>query len=359
MMGEIPITLEFSRVGLAERSLVGGKVASLGELLRHGCRVPPGFAVTSLGYRRFLEANGLEDRLRQALASVVPHDLESIERASQQITGMFLESRIPPEVQGAIERGYEDLGIRTGQSDPPVAVRSSALAEDSEQASFAGQQETYLWVRGTEQVLDSVRRCWASAFTPRALSYRLTQGVSLDDGVAVGVQQMVHPRAAGVLFTLSPRTGDRSLIVVEGSWGPGVAVVSGEVTPDEFTINKVTLEIVHRKISPKTVQFAPSGHEGLLVKVPVPEDLQTKPCLSDAEAVELARLARHLEQVYGFPLDIEWAVAENEEFPHNLYLLQSRPETVWSRRPRSSIAANFKDPLSYVVQTLAGKALSR
>lgn len=334
-------------------------MASLGELIRCGCRVPPGFAVTSHAYRRFLEANGLEGQLGQLLASLTPQDLERVERVSRDIASMFLEARIPADVRGAVERGYEELRATSGQADVPVAVRSSALAEDAEQASFAGQQETYLWVRGADNVLECVRRCWASAFTPRAIAYRLNQGLPVDDGVAVGVQRMVHPRAAGVLFTLSPRTGDRSLIVIEGSWGAGVAVVSGEVTPDEFTVNKVTLEIVRRKISQKAVRFVPSGDQGLLVKAPVPEERQSVPCLSEAEVVELARLGRQLEEAYGYPVDVEWVVAEGEEFPGNVYLVQCRPETVWSRRPRASLAADFKDPLSYVVQTLTGKVLSR
>jgi pyruvate,water dikinase len=349
-----PLTLWFSDVGRDARPLVGGKVASLGELLRAGCRVPNGYAVTSAAYRHFIEATGLDRLIQDTIGGLNADDVAAVDAASQKIQQAFLNCSVPAELADPIRAEYERLADTLGDPAPAVAVRSSAVAEDTEAASFAGQHDTYLWVQGADEVLDAVLRCWASAFTPRAIAYRAHQRIGLEDAaVAVGVQQMVDPRAAGVMFTLSPRSGDPSLVVVEGSWGPGVAVVGGEVTPDEYWVNKVTLEITRKHISCKSHQYKAEGRHGDLRKVEVPEDRQNEPCLTGDEVVELAKVGRQLERHYGHALDIEWAVADSLPFPENIFILQARPETVWSQRRREPVAAGFTDPLSFIVRRLA------
>lgn len=353
--GMTPLTVWFSEVGRETRALVGGKVASLGELLRAGCRVPPGFAVTSAAYQRFVEANGLDLVIRASLAGLSADDLAATEASARRLQKAFVEAPIPSELAEKIRAEYRRLADLAEEPEPAVAVRSSAVAEDSEAASFAGQHETYLWIRGEDEVLDAVRRCWASAFTPRAIAYRAHQRMGPEAGaVAVGVQRMVEARAAGVLFTLSPRSGDPSVIVIEGSWGPGVAVVGGEVTPDEYWVNKVTLEITRKQVARKTHRYAADGRHGQLRKIEVETDLQDQACLSDEELIALADLARRLERHYGHALDIEWAVTESTGCPENIYVLQARPETVWSQRRREPVAKSFTDPLSFIVQRLTG-----
>lgn len=350
-----PLTVWFSEVGREARALVGGKVASLGELLRAGCQVPLGFAVTSGAYQRFVEANGLDVVIQEALTGLDSDDLAATEAAARRLQRAFIEAPIPSELAERIEAEYGRLAQLAGEPEPAVAVRSSAVAEDAEAASFAGQHETYLWIRGADEVLDAVRRCWASAFTPRAIAYRAHQRVSPEAvAVAVGIQQMVEPRAAGVLFTLSPRSGDPSMIVIEGSWGPGVAVVGGEVTPDEYWVNKVTLEVIRKQVARKTHRYVAEGRYGLLRKFEVEAELQEQACLSDEEVVALGDIARRLERHYGHALDIEWAVTDAATCPENIYVLQARPETVWSQRQREPVAKSFTDPLSFIVQRLTG-----
>lgn len=350
-----PLALPFTEVGREDRNRVGGKVASLGELLRAGCQVPPGFALTSTAFARFVEANGLDSLVDRALRGLDGSDLDAIERAAQEIQGAFLAAPIPGELAQAVADHYRRLAEACGQPEPAVAVRSSAVAEDSEAASFAGQHETLLWVTGVEPVLDAVRRCWASAFTPRAIAYRIHQGISPHEaGLAVGVQRMVDPRAAGVMFTLSPRSGDPSVIVIEASWGVGVAVVGGEVTPDEYWVNKVTGEISRRHVATKLHRYVAEGRAGTLRKVEVPPEVQSRSCLTDQEILALAEVGRRLERHYGHALDIEWAVDDSAPVPHNLYVLQARPETVWSQRAREPVVKHYTDPLSFIVQKLAG-----
>jgi phosphoenolpyruvate synthase/pyruvate phosphate dikinase len=289
--------------------LVGGKAVGLGHLVRQGHRVPPGFAVTTAAYREALAAGGRP---------------------------VSVGDRLAAEIADA----YRRLG---GDADPPVAVRSSATAEDTAEASFAGQQDTYLWVRGAEAVVGHVTRCWASLFTPRAVAYRARLGVP-DDEIAMGVvvQVMVPAEAAGVLLTLDPLTGDRSQVTIEAAYGLGVAVVEGEVTPDRFAVDKVTGELRSRSTGDKAVAYRFDPAAGQVARVEVPEGLRARPCLDDAEVAELAALGKRVEQALGVPQDVEWAVGPPPSGPgaaggRELWLLQARPETVWSRRPREAV----------------------
>jgi pyruvate,water dikinase len=214
-------------------------------------------------------------------------------------------------------------------------VRSSAIAEDMPDASFAGVQDTYLWLCGAEAVLDGVRRCWASVDNPEAVAYREERGIARGS-MSVAVQYMVDARVAGVMFTLNPVSGDRSSIAIDASYGLGVSVVGGAVTPDSYLVSKVTREIVRRQIGAKATEVVADPAAATTVERAVPEELRSRPCLSDDELVRLAEIGRRIEAHYSQPQDVEWAIDRRLD---ELAILQSRPETVWSRKPRAAPVA--------------------
>jgi pyruvate,water dikinase len=238
---------------------------------------------------------------------------------------------MPKDIGGAIRSAYEELCRKLGLSDVFVAVRSSATAEDLPDASFAGQQETFLNVKGVRHLLENTVKCWSSLFTPRAIFYRTEKGFAHEKVfISVGVQKMVNSKAAGVIFTINPVTGDPSQIVIEGNYGLGETVVSGAVTPDDFVVDKNTLKIIERRIAKKTVQYLRDLGTGKTVHLDVPVEKQEQPCLNDEEIIKLAELAKRIEQHYGKAQDIEWAIDSDLSFPDNIFIVQSRPETVWS-----------------------------
>ena len=233
--------------------------------------------------------------------------------------------------------GYAALCADDG--DFPVAIRSSATSEDGSEASFAGLQDTYLWICGGDGVLHAVRDCWASLYSSESVSYRLRLKLP-EEGLAMGVvvQRMVNSRCSGVMFTRSPLTGDRSVIAMEGSWGLGSAIVSGEVTPDKYVVNKVTGDIMKRTVSHKTVMHVPDLAAGGVREEPVPAERRDIACLSDEEIAELARVGKTIEGHYRCPQDIEWAFAPDGSGGESLYLLQSRPETIWANKDANPAA---------------------
>jgi pyruvate,water dikinase len=212
-------------------------------------------------------------------------------------------------------------------------VRSSATAEDLPTASFAGQQDTYLWIMGADPVIESVRKCWASLYTPRAISYRVKNEFPHEKVlISVGVQKMVNSRAAGVMFTLNPTDGDISKVVIEGSWGLGETVVSGSVNPDKFVVDKVMGEINERTISTKHIECVFDVEKGETIDADVDTDMQCTCCLEDQEIRMLVKTAKTIEAHYGRAMDIEWAIDKDFSFPDNIFIVQARPETVWSQR---------------------------
>jgi pyruvate,water dikinase len=324
--------LGFEKVTKASLPMVGGKNASLGEMLKAGIRVPPGFAVTTDGYLEFVTEAGIANEIQNVLASVNPDEVASLDRASAEIRGLIGNASMPAKIADAIEANYARLCDDCKVEALPVAVRSSATAEDLPTASFAGQQDTFLWIKGLDQVIRMVHNCWASLFTPRAISYRARMNFPHEKVlISVGVQKMVKARAAGVMFTLNPVNGDPSRVVIEGSWGLGETVVSGAVTPDKFVVDKVVFEINERTISPKTIECVYSGRSGV-IHCDVPASRQNVPCIEDREIIELVKVAKRIEDHYGSPQDIEWAIDKDYPFPENIFILQSRPETVWSQR---------------------------
>lgn len=324
--------LGFDHVNKASVPTVGGKNASLGEMLKAGIRVPPGFAITTDSYLELITVAGIVAEMSAILDKVNPDDVTSLDDASARIQQLILGAPMPPAIAKAIDENYRELCARCSLDDLPVAVRSSATAEDLPNASFAGQQDTYLWVKGLEQVVKMAQKCWASLFTPRAICYRVKMNFPHDKVlISVGVQKMVNSRTSGVMFTLNPLNGDPSRVVVEGSWGFGEAVVSGSVTPDKFVVDKVCYEVNERVISAKTVECIYEPGDGV-VHTEVPADRQSIPCMDNAELLELVRIAKRIEEHYGRPMDIEWAIDRDFEFPDNVFIVQSRPETVWSQK---------------------------
>ncbi len=303
---------------------IGGKALGLGVLLNHGFAVPPGFTVTTDAYQACVTAADLTDRIAEIL------DQTSNNReASEQISTLFTEDMLTDDVAAAITNAYEQLG----GADVAVAVRSSATAEDMAEASFAGQQETYLWVRGAEEVRKHVIRCWASLFTQRAIDYRARIEIPLE-GLAMGVvvQQMVPAEAAGVIMTLHPVSGNRSQIYIESAFGLGEIVVRGEVDADRFCVDKKALSIVSKEIGNKERAYHFDEGEVRLVDVPASEREQES--LSESEVRAAAELARQVEDHFGKPMEIEWAIATNPDSgEREPFLLQARPETIWSNRP--------------------------
>ncbi|AEA12020.1 phosphoenolpyruvate synthase [Thermoproteus uzoniensis 768-20] len=318
-------------ISLKDHPLVGGKAANLGEITKLA-RVPPGFVITTEAFLRFLDATGIRPKISEILKAVRGGSPEDYERASASIRGLIEATPMPRDIADEIAAAYAKLSELVGIRDVPVAVRSSATAEDLGEASFAGQQDTYLNVRGVEGVIDHVKKVWASLYTARAIYYREQMGIPHDGAsIAVIVQKLVNARSAGVMFTLDPTNGDTSKVVIESGWGLGEGVVRGIVTPDEFVVDKSSLRIVERRISKKRVAVV-RDEAGLTREVELPEDKASAPSLDDNEVVEYAKMALELERHYGRPLDIEFSVDADMPFPQNLFIVQVRPETVWSRK---------------------------
>ena len=333
---------------------LGGKNASLTTMTAAGLPVPPGFAISASAYRTVFAHTGADRELAALMATVDPDDAAAVAVTGRAARDVVLGLELPAWLIEPMAEAYAVLGTRSGTTDLPVAVRSSATCEDQPDASFAGEHDTYLWVRGAEGpdgVAAHVLRCWSSLFTDRAICYRRTMGY-LDStaSMSVGVQKMVLPRAAGVAFTLNPTNGDRSQVAIDASWGFGEAVVSGSVTPDNFLVDKVMGQITSRTISTKTIELVLDENDRV-VEVPVDPARRDVPCLTDDEVHAVAALARRAERYYRTPQDVEWALDDQLPPGDNVVLLQSRPETVWSRKVRPQRSGEH-DTFRSIVTTL-------
>jgi pyruvate, water dikinase len=336
------------------RAVAGGKCASLAEMRRAGFPVPPGFAITVAAFERFGEETGVNAKVGRLLATADPDSTESVRAVSEQIEALAAGVRLPAGLMRLVEGAYRRMAQETGEDDPAVAVRSSAVGEDSADASFAGQQETYLWVRGLTELELAVRRCWASYFSPHALSYRarLAGGLGVGTvGMSVGVQQMADADIAGVMFTRSPTTNDRSIVAIEAGLGLGVSVVAGEITPDEIWVNKVTREIVKRRPGNKWLRYVPDRGAGGTRCEDVPEDEATRLCLDDETAKQLAEYGVRLERRYGAAQDVEWALSRGADGTPTLVLLQSRPITT-GPKAIAPVATPLPSQTDYVIRQL-------
>jgi phosphohistidine swiveling domain-containing protein len=330
----------------ATLELVGGKGASLARMAKAGLPVPHGFHITTNAYRRFVAQNGLQEQILATASAINTNQLpidaagttlscpsdtthsptDTIKRlteASQQIANLFAQSTMPDDIAEAIRQAYTELG----GDELPVAVRSSATAEDLPEISFAGQQETYLNMHGAAMVLDAVKRCWASLWTARAISYRAEHHIASQDvSLAVVMQKLVPADTAGILFTANPLTGVRNQVLINAAWGLGEAIVSGQVTPDTFVVDKASANIIEQRISSKDVMtvLTPQGtHEE-----PVPLDRRIQAALNPTQVAELARLGTQVEEFYGQPMDIEWAMKDGQ-----IFIVQARPITALPESP--------------------------
>ena len=312
----IPLVLPLADAS-ATLSQVGGKGASLARMAAAGLPVPPGFHITTAACRRFVSANDLQETILDTVASANPDDPATLENASQRIGTLFADATIPEDIAEAIRQTYAELD----GGDVAVAVRSSATAEDLPELSFAGQQETYLNMHGAAMVLDAVKRCWALLWTARAIGYRARHGIAQGEvSLAVVVQQLVAASASGILFTANPLTGARDQVLINAAWGLGESIVGGLVTPDLVVVEKASGKVIEQQISDKGMMTQPtqSGtHEE-----PVPADRRTRPVLSPAQAAELAHTGVQIEELYGQPMDIEWALHDGRVF-----VVQARPIT--------------------------------
>ena len=343
MSNNPPLIIWIEELRAKDTALAGGKGANLGELVSAGVPVPPGFVVTSEAYKRFIESSGLRAKIEKLLEALDVNNTAELERVSSEIRRLIMDTPIPEEIEEAIRKAYRELSEKIGVKDPLVAVRSSAVAEDLPEASFAGQQDTYLNVKGEDNVVDRVKACWASVFTPRAIFYRTQMGIDhFRAYMAVVVQKMVNARSAGVMFTLHPATGDRSVVVIESAWGLGEAVAGGKVTPDEFVVDKKTLEIIEKRINPKHIMITYDPESGQNIVVELPKEKALEPSLSDEEAKELAKYGVMIENHYNHPMDIEWAIDKDIQPPNNIFIVQARYETVWSRRKPEEVKKEEK-----------------
>lgn len=338
-------TIRFEDAASLDSRLVGGKALGLAQMTQFGLPVAPGFTVSTRAYHQHLADSGIGARIAQLLKSVDHTGVEALEAAEATIRTWFDEGEFPPSIRAEIDTAYEALCALSSDKNVTVAVRSSATAEDAEGASFAGEYDTFVGMRGADEVALYVRRCWASAYTARSMTYAWKNGISPTEvEMAVVVQKAVNARAAGVMFTLSPLTGDRSRIVIEAAYGLGLSVVGGEVTPDRYVVGKIGLGLVEKVLGEKAVEYL-TGAKSTEVE-PARRVLF---CLSDDEALALAKLGKALERQNGHPVDIEFALDRDLPQGANLILLQCRPETYWSSRHAARTVAPIEDPAKAIL----------
>ena len=315
------LTVPFGTIGKDDAYLAGGKGANLGELTRAGVRVPPGFVIRCDAYFRFIDGAGLRSRIDRLLAGLDPNDRAKLDPVAREVKQLIAGAPTPAWLVSPIATAYEKMGAGA------VAVRSSATAEDLAEASFAGQQSTYLNVDGAAEVVRAVQNCWASLFEPQAIFYRARVGFDQSNvGMGVVVQRMVQAERSGVMFTINPVTNDGSSMVIEAVFGLGEAAVSGVVTPDMYVVDKASGVVLDRHVAGQERELvrrpSATGDEEQCHWAPVPFERRFRPKLSDEEAGELAATGRRIEEHFGCPQDIEWAW-KNESF----WIVQSRPVT--------------------------------
>ena len=312
---------KFEDLSKSDIGIAGGKGANLGELTQAGIPVPPGFVVTAQAYQKFMDEAGINDKVMSILDDTDINDTKALQAAAEEIKKIIIEAPIPDDLVMFIREYYNELCQRVGEDDTDVAIRSSATAEDLPEASFAGQQDTFLHVSGDDEVIEYIRKCWASLFEARAIFYREENDFEHSKVyIAVVVQKMANADKAGVMFTVNPSTGEE-IALIEGSWGLGESVVSGDVTPDNYQVDKKNNEIINVTISDKKVMYT-NDEKGTSIKVDVPDELRKERVLSDEELIELTEMGKRVQAHYGEPMDTEWAFEKDM-----LFLLQARPIT--------------------------------
>lgn len=352
--------LDLTQVGLDDIHIAGGKNASLGEMIVNlsgmGIRIPGGFVITVLAYRKFIEENNLDKEIRRLVGTIDFDSVESLRRAGLQIRQLVRNSKFPRELSDSIINAYRELSAKYGQDVTDVAVRSSATAEDLPDASFAGQQETYLNVRGPAALMDAVRNCFASLFTDRAISYR--ESFRYDHfqiGLSVCIQKMVRSDLgiSGVAFSLDTESGFKDVVVINGSYGLGEMIVQGSVSPDEFIVFKPKLNsaykpVIEKKLGVKDKMMVYGDDPDERVKtIPTEKAAQYRFCMNDEQILQLANWVTQIETYYSqrkkrwCPMDVEWAI---DGLSGELFIVQARPETIHSRRNNATLISYVMDP---------------
>ena len=327
-MGSEKLIFWFEELGERHNDMVGKKCANLGEMVQMGLPVPPGFALSIDMYRKFIRETRAEEEMAryiEGLGELKDVGITLFEEISKTIQGFIREKEMPPRVKEAISAHYHKLCERVGIPDMPVSIRSAGTE------SRPGMFETYLNVRGIADVLEKVKKVWASAYTTRAVAFRINKGLPvLGDELGVAVPKMVNARASGITFTVDPVTGDESKIILEANWGLGEGVVSGAESVDGFVVEKADLKITKRHLGRKTkcVVNTEDGADW----ADVPENMQGTACVSDDEILEIARVARSVEKSLGCPQDMEWAVDQDLNFPESIFWLQTRPAKMAAKK---------------------------
>lgn len=332
-------------------NIVGKKCANLGEMSNMGLTVPPGFAISVAGYERFMEETGvgqeIQEYLQQNYSTETLKKAGEAEAASKAVRKMIEDKMMPEDMEKEISDAYHTLCKETGRDNVEVSVRSSGAV------SMPGQFETYLYVRGASEVIAHIIRCWGSTFTPRAIMFRAEKGLGLGIWpIGVAVIKMVNAKAAGIMFTLNPVSGDRSKITIEANWGLGESVVSGRVEPDRFKINKITLQIEEKKLGRKEEEYIYDSGKRIVEFKEVPVERQKEFCLTDEEIGKLVNLGKQGERLFGGePQDMEWAIDKDLPPEKNTLLLQARPETIWASKQKKEVP-RAKSALDYITSTL-------
>lgn len=340
------LSLWYAELEGQDYELVGKKNANLGEMMKAGIRISPGFALTLRANDLFLEETGIKGKLAEYIDGLGEVTFEKCKAASDYAVGLIEEAPVPPAIADEIGREYEKLCEMAHVPDVPVAVRSSGAV------SMPGQMETYLNIRGQGDLIEYVKKTWASAYHVEAITYRMNKGMHFLLNIGVGIPKMVNSRVSGVIFTLNPLNGDRSKISVDVSYGLGEAVVSGLVTPDNYLVDKITLSVIKQNKGSKEVQCVYREGGSDIDAVPVPEELRQRFCLQKDELLELCRVAKAIDKYYGKAYDIEFGIDADLSFPDNVIILQVRPESVWSKKQAQAKTEKKKDALDRIVSQL-------
>jgi pyruvate,water dikinase len=332
--------------------LVGKKNANLGEMIKAGIPVSPGFALTVAANDKFIVDTNIKTQLAQRLPELGEVTYETAKEASDFAMGLIEKATMPADLQEVILSAYKEICSRSQMGACPVAVRSSGTA------SMPGQMETYLNICGEKDLINYVKKCWASAYNTEAIMYRMNKGMPFLFNIGVGIPKMVNSRVSGIIFTINPVNGDPSKISIDASYGLGEAVVSGIVTPDTYLLDKITMDPVKTIIGSKEIQCVYKENASDIIEVPVPEEKRRVACLTRQEMLELTRIGKLIEDYYGKAYDIEFGIDADFSFPDNIIILQVRPESVWSKKEVAAKTEKKKDPMERILtQLLTGVKL--
>lgn len=340
------LTFWYDELEGSDFPLVGKKNANLGEMLKADIPISPGFALTLHANDLFVEQAGIKAELAKYIAGLGTVTQDTCQAASEFALGLMEQGEIPAVIVDEVAREYAALCARTQVPDTPVAVRSSGAV------SMPGQMETYLNIRGEQDLLRYIKKTWASAYHIEAITYRMNKGMGFLLNIGVGIPKMVNSRVSGVIFTLNPLNGDRSKISLDVSYGLGEAVVSGLVTPDNYLVDKVTLGVVKSTLGSKEMQCVYNQDGSDIQEVSVDTADRARFCITNEELVELCRVSKAIDRYYKKPYDIEFGIDADLSFPDNIIILQVRPESVWSKRAAAARTEKKKDALDRIVSQL-------